>query len=238
MKSFFGYGLAAGILLAGTSIAHASPMLTYQFYEDGVADYSPSSNSTTSGSIDISTSDQYFSRLVLQVTGVPLEASPDLDTSTTSITTASNFTGTHTIKLLVTQTGLTGPLGILNFDTTIDLNNRTGGGVTSSVQDYFDPSNAAFGMATRIANLNGIAGNDMTNGQTGQAYSVNSGNGPYSETEILTATFTGSGQNLNTNNQISATATPVAVSEPTSLALLGSAMVGLTLLVRRRRSQG
>ncbi len=220
--------LAAGLCASGAADAST---LEYQILVDGTV---VGSGSSTSGQIlNVNGSSSLFSTLNIgTVTGVPVYPSPDLSSSTTSISTSASFGSTHTLEIDITQVGLTSPTGLVNFANTLTLNNLlnapSSAGVTASYSNYVDPNDGAYAKTTSVASLTGVAKTSSSNGAGTGAY-VDVGVKQYSETQVLVATFTGSNETLSTTNQMTGTPVP----EPGSLAILGAAISGLAFLRRR-----
>jgi hypothetical protein len=212
------FALAAGLSLSGT--AHATPTLQYQIYENAVL---VDSGSSGTGTLNVNFTDSLFN-VTITTHGVGFLPSPDLSTNTESVTSNSAVGGT--IKILVTQVGLTIPSGPFTFSNTLGLNNLIGPGVTSTNSTYADTANGAYAQTLLLGSLTGVSGASVSNG-TGTTTPF-PGSALFSETDVLDATFSAANQDLSSNNQL------VNIPEPISLSLFGASLVGLGLARRRK----
>jgi PEP-CTERM motif len=176
----------------------------------------------------------------------------DLSSNEQISTTFGATGGTHTIEIVLSQTGWTAPTG-----TPLLLSSSAGGAigyvagtnlsatetVTSSYQGFLDNTNTLFGepgssaspVETASAMLSAV-GTDPLVYTPGTSTALVSGGTPFSLTDVLSFTFTlsaGSGQD-SANASVSTDAN--AVPEPASLTILGAALVGFGWLGRRRRN--
>lgn len=215
--------------MAAATAAQAAPTLSVQVYEDGVLQTGLSSSSGT-GTLILSGSTPNF-LVNAFVSGIPTVAAPSLVGQTTAISTATGFTGSHTIRLLLTQTDVPSASAgglFASLANTLTANLLVSGYLITgtTLENYADNSNTAFGMATLLASQ----GFTDPGGATPAIVSNLALTGAlFSETMVITATFNGGGAALNTSSQI------IAVPEPASLALFGTALLGFGLVQRSRR---
>lgn len=143
----------------------------------------------------------------------PLIAELDLN----SINVSSSSGGALTIRLTDTDFTQTFALG----GSLLQIGGVTGGTVTYSA--YLDNSNTEFGTATLLGSLGPYASGAFA-GQTG-IFGV-SADGLFSLTQIVQITHTNSG-----TTSFNAT---LRVTQPATLVLVGAALIGASVLARRR----
>ncbi len=162
-----------------------------------------------------------FSSISITGTGTPPLPAPSLlDTSTIDVSASPSPTAIDKINIFVTETGLTSPIGALNFASGLALNSDSSPGVMVLEQTFLDSSNTAFGTADPLSSA-AYTGNTNLQANTFYAAGV-TGSGPYSVTAEYTLTMF-PGEQADGTIDISAMATPL----PGALPLLAS---GLGLL--------
>ncbi|HXW64798.1 MAG TPA: hypothetical protein VEK74_06935 [Burkholderiaceae bacterium] len=181
----------------------------------------------TNGSVTFSsTGVAGFSQVTVTGTGNPPLSLPAL-LDTTNINVTASGSGTQTLDVWITETGLTSPTGTtVPFLSGLDLNGDSSPGITVTENTYLDLGNGAFATTTQLASqvLN-------PNGSMVVLQAGNTGSGPYSITAEYIVTLN-SGQNADGTIDISVAPLPGA------LVLFGSVLfggLGISSLRKRRR---
>ena len=220
----FGFAAVAFIGAVAIATAHADT-LSYRVFDGSTV---IGSGSSTTGTISGSASDTYFS-VGVNASGSPFLNAPRFATSTFTESTHGLASAT-VLTIEITDQGLTSP--VTPVVDTFGTNSLNGGDfVSDTISNYFGPANAAYGMAELLGSATFTGDGSFSSGPTLGAYL--SPDGTYSETTIYTLNFGTNGGNgtVSTNAQIAAVA---ATPEPSSFALLGTGLLGVLGVMRKR----
>lgn len=234
--------LAAATLLAplvsgAAGTANAAPSLAIRVFDDGILT-GLSGSSPGGNAVVVNGSTTHFSVVSGFSTGFPATPQPAFSAQTTSISSLSNFSGTHTIRLEFTQLDvLSASAGgsVAKLASSFTDNFLIGSGISVvSIANYADAQDRAFQTTGAGTTLLGSLFDTAASGPTGAAgpivASMSLPNTLFSETAVIEATFTRGGAVLQASSQIQ------AVPEPMSLTLLGSGLIAFGVVRARRKA--
>jgi hypothetical protein len=160
--------------------------------------------------------------------GPPIESLPlFLDLSSFNATTSLDGHGANALTMLLTVTGLSGPLSnALGFFNHIG-GTSSDGSTTITSQAWISSANTAFcgsGCGTAITSLISMTGQTFKGDGSGMG---NTGAGPYSLTLQITI-------DANAHNQTSFDSELSQIPEPATLSVLGTGLLALGTGIRKR----
>jgi hypothetical protein len=171
--------------------------------------------------------------ITASATGTP-PLTPPAQLQTNTITASTS--GPGSIIIAITEQGNTTPLGVNNYNSGFTVNSLSS---TMNVTEMTlnSPANTLFATGNNnpgdLLSQHAFPGPITTaTGFNANANSLSDGPGPFSLTTEYVITATGAG---SANLTVTLASVAISTPEPASLTLLGSALIGLGWLGRRRR---
>lgn len=217
--------LAAALTLAASALfaSNASATLVLSVTDNGVP--IAGCASTSASPLAVNCSDAFFSAIQVSAQGTPTVPSPDLGTITINAS-AGPLAATHLLDVMVTQTGLSGFTGSLS-STTFTENSLIGLPGPTTFDMIFN--GATIATATLPVSINP---------QTAGPFIVPLAAipGSFTDEQTISVDFGPSIMTQQSEAGAQFQAISAAVSEPSSLAILGVALAGIGLIGWRRRA--
>ena len=178
---------------------------------------------STTGVLNLSTSDANFSEISATVVGVPLVGNPDLSSVTLNVKSATS--GTHVLTIDVFQTGVNAPIGT-KLDSTLSINDLIGDPGPSTLGTFFNGTNTTLGTSL-VSHT--FAVNDLDD-HFGPITST-LGAPLTADAQQYALTFTAAGQSANDTIELATSAIP----EPGTWAMMGVGFGLIALLGLKRK---
>lgn len=218
---------SAVLALALPFVANAG-VLNCSILVDGTQVATCTTSATGSLAFSSTSASPLFSSIALDANGPPTLPAADLSSVTLDVSSASTFTGTHTLAVDIFQTGVSAPVGT-TLESTATINGLINLPGPTTLSDFINGTTSTLGTTLRSATFPATF-----TGTVGPFFDVLS-TALIADAQQYSIVFTAPNQSANDTIQVQSVVPQIP--EPDSLGLLAMALLGFTLGWRYRRGR-